>query len=432
MKKKILFFCSQGEASYEGLNIDRWYGHKRCPLLTGDVRMTAIWKANYANTTRRDLWLLDEEDETTLLSPVGDYDTNVQISSAKGILDLTANLADGDTVTIGTKVYTFQDTLTDVDGNVKIGATQNNTVDNFASAIDLSGVAGTDYATSMTVNTDVTGARASGDLNVTAIVRGPSENSIVTTETSAVASWGGATLSGGEDDFNDWLIGESIGSGHAYQTQLYCQITGSKMQGINGIRWGSVWVSNAIQTDGNVAPTWDNVVTGTQRMDAIDKIPDSTRTGDYSISVIGSNSTSGGSGIIYGHGYNANGGGGRLHCDRSTNKRLFEYRNHAGTTIVYIDLASQVDDNEIRSMGYSVIDDVAYVYLNGVFVDSVDVTGLRNSLNWQWGGFTFMSGRASEKRMSGDFTVMRLALRGWTADEWTQLHEADQETFNLP
>ena len=52
-----------------------------------------------------------------------DVDGNVFIgpdATATGVFTSAAVLADGDTVTIGSKVYTFQDILTDVDGNVFI------------------------------------------------------------------------------------------------------------------------------------------------------------------------------------------------------------------------------------------------------------------------------------------------------------------------
>jgi hypothetical protein len=68
---------------------------------------------------------------------------------------LTGTPVDGSTVTIGSKVYTFQDTLTNVDGNVKIGANPAACVANLIAAINLAAGAGTTYATAMTLNADV-------------------------------------------------------------------------------------------------------------------------------------------------------------------------------------------------------------------------------------------------------------------------------------
>jgi len=67
-----------------------------------------------------------------------------------------SNFQDGDTVTLGSRTYTFQDTLTDVDGNIHIGANLNETLDRLMFATQNSGgVSGTDYAASMTANLDV-------------------------------------------------------------------------------------------------------------------------------------------------------------------------------------------------------------------------------------------------------------------------------------
>lgn len=118
--------------------------------------------------------------------------------AATGILTLTANAADGETVTIGTKTYTFQATLTNVDGNVLIGATASDSLDNLIAAINLAAGAGTLYAASTTANGFVSAAAGAGDtMDVTALKAGTFGNTIATTETLANGSWGGATLSGG-------------------------------------------------------------------------------------------------------------------------------------------------------------------------------------------------------------------------------------------
>ncbi len=132
------------------------------------------------------------------------------IIAATGVLTLTANATDTETVTIDTKVYTFQTTLTDVDGNVLIGATASDSLDNLIAAITLGAGAGTLYAASTTLHPTVTAAAGVGDtLDATAKTLGTNGNSIATTETLASGSWGGATLSGGtngiKEDFNGHL-----------------------------------------------------------------------------------------------------------------------------------------------------------------------------------------------------------------------------------
>jgi hypothetical protein len=103
---------------------------------------------------------------------------------AQGTLTMDTLPTDGDTYTIGGKTYTFQTTLTDVDGNVNIGGTLAQAKLNLVAAMDLSGVAGTDYATSMTAHPSVDAAAFSGnDCVLTAKVGGPSGNAIATTET---------------------------------------------------------------------------------------------------------------------------------------------------------------------------------------------------------------------------------------------------------
>jgi hypothetical protein len=104
--------------------------------------------------------------------------------------------SDGETVTIDGKVYTFKTALTDVDGNVLIGASFATALANLSAAINLGAGAGTLYAASTTLHPTVVGNGAS-PLVVTAKISGAGGNAITTTETGANLSWGGATLSGG-------------------------------------------------------------------------------------------------------------------------------------------------------------------------------------------------------------------------------------------
>lgn len=124
--------------------------------------------------------------------------------NASAIQTLTndgTNVSNGDTVTAGTKVYTFQTVLTNVDGNVKIGASNTASMTNLFHAINASGgTPGTDYATAMTANTQFTATNPTGTtVVVTAIASGLAGNAIATTETSSHLSWGAATATGGTD-----------------------------------------------------------------------------------------------------------------------------------------------------------------------------------------------------------------------------------------
>lgn len=119
---------------------------------------------------------------------------------ATGVLTSSANYSDTETVTIGTRVYTMQAALTAGDGHVKISTTEALTLANLTHAINGSGgVPGTDYnvtAPDPDVTATNNGVHA---LTVTAIVVGLAGNSIASTETSATAAWGAATLTGGTD-----------------------------------------------------------------------------------------------------------------------------------------------------------------------------------------------------------------------------------------
>jgi hypothetical protein len=106
--------------------------------------------------------------------------------------------SDGDTVTIGTKVYTFKTALTPTEGEVLINSTADAALLNLIRAINHSGTANTDYKVAA-ANTQVTAATSvtSHAFKVTAITPGSGGNAIATTETSSHLSWGGVVLAGG-------------------------------------------------------------------------------------------------------------------------------------------------------------------------------------------------------------------------------------------
>lgn len=120
---------------------------------------------------------------------------------ATATLTLTGNTLDGLTVNVGGKVYTFQATLTDVDGNVHVGASASDSLDNLIDAVNLGAGAGTDYATSMTLNPAVSAAAGAGDtMDVTAKTAvGSAGNSIVVGDGTlgSEGGWGQTTLTGG-------------------------------------------------------------------------------------------------------------------------------------------------------------------------------------------------------------------------------------------
>lgn len=109
----------------------------------------------------------------------------------KGVLTLSGQPGNTETVTVGTKVYTFQTTLTNVNGNVKIGGSVSESIDNLIAAINLdSSLAGTGYAAAMTAQPE--SIRAQAGPGNTMVVRGSAAST--STETLTNGSWGAATL----------------------------------------------------------------------------------------------------------------------------------------------------------------------------------------------------------------------------------------------
>lgn len=129
--------------------------------------------------------------------------TALDTVDATETLTLTGQPLNNETVSIDGKVYTFQTTLTDVDGNVLISAVDaSGSLDNLIAAITLGSGAGTAYATSMTRHLSCTAVAGAGDtMIVTARVPGTAGNSFVLAETLTNGSWGGGAvvLSGGVD-----------------------------------------------------------------------------------------------------------------------------------------------------------------------------------------------------------------------------------------
>lgn len=116
-----------------------------------------------------------------------------------GGFDIYYNALDTETVTIDSKTYTFQDVLTNVDGNVQIGADAEESLGNLIAAINLDAGAGTKYAAATTEHPTVGAAIgvAVNEMSATADATGEGGNVLATTETLSNGSWGAATLLGG-------------------------------------------------------------------------------------------------------------------------------------------------------------------------------------------------------------------------------------------
>jgi len=125
--------------------------------------------------------------------------------AASSIITGTANIADGDTVTIDSggnqRVYRFKTIMVaayDVQRHATLLSTS---LANLKAAIDASGTPGVEYFAGTLAHPTVSGSTLTAtQLTVVADAAGIGGNSIVTTETSSVLSWVGATLSGGVTD----------------------------------------------------------------------------------------------------------------------------------------------------------------------------------------------------------------------------------------
>jgi hypothetical protein len=124
--------------------------------------------------------------------------------AASGVLTSdNTNVSNNDTVTIGSRVYTFKTNLTapTTANEVHIGADADGSLTNLAAAINGTGTPGTDYGSATPVNTQVSsGAVAAHAITVTALVAGTDGNAIATTEAAAHLSWGAATLASGANN----------------------------------------------------------------------------------------------------------------------------------------------------------------------------------------------------------------------------------------
>lgn len=118
---------------------------------------------------------------------------------AAGKLTATANPLDTETLTLGVTLYTFQAALTAGAGHVKIGADLAATLVNLAKAINLNGIAGTDYGVGTVIHPTVSAVAKPASLLVTAKTGGVAGNAIASTETVTGATFGAATLAGGAD-----------------------------------------------------------------------------------------------------------------------------------------------------------------------------------------------------------------------------------------
>ncbi len=120
--------------------------------------------------------------------------------AAVGLLDVTGDPIDGNTVTIDGKVYTWNTVLDTDDGDLLLGADAAASIVNLIAAITLGSGSGTLYAVATTLHPSVTASQGTGDTMVaTAKAAGDIGNGIATISTMASGDWDDATLLLGVD-----------------------------------------------------------------------------------------------------------------------------------------------------------------------------------------------------------------------------------------
>lgn len=143
-------------------------------------------------------------------------------SYATGVLTTTANFVANDVVRIGSVYYQFTSGSVDTgspagtSGNpwlVKLGGSTQISLDNLYDAINGIGTAGLTYSTVLVSNPEAYASQKTAPtLEVRALEAGVAGNSIATTETSANASWGAATLAdGGASGFEEVAVPDDDG-----------------------------------------------------------------------------------------------------------------------------------------------------------------------------------------------------------------------------
>lgn len=117
---------------------------------------------------------------------------------ARGTLTLALNVSNGETVLIDSKTYVFVNTLTGVDGQVKIGVSKEESIANLIAAINLDGTPNSQYTTQTTLHPTVYAKVGSTTAKLLAIAKvgGVAGNSIVLGESLVGAGnqWDAATL----------------------------------------------------------------------------------------------------------------------------------------------------------------------------------------------------------------------------------------------
>jgi hypothetical protein len=158
--------------------------------------------------------------------------------------------SNNDTVTIGTRVYTYKTTLTGAAYEVLIGVSASVALDNLKSAINGTAGAGTTYGTGTVAHTTF---EATTKTSTTLLIEARLSGTLTTatTEASTHLSWGAATVTGG----GTWASATGTIRGCAYTNSTTVALTCTPTTtGQNG-------VEHRLQATNAIGTTTTNAVT---------------------------------------------------------------------------------------------------------------------------------------------------------------------------
>ncbi len=145
------------------------------------------------------------------------------VKSQGTITQSVGDVSNNDTVTIDGKVYTFQTTLTNVDGHVLIADTASHTLDNLVAAINKGAGAGTNYALATSKHTTVSAAKGtSATVIITALKGGTDGDAITLAKSAAHYAVDAATLgttTAGVDPTADEIVDALVATINASATE---------------------------------------------------------------------------------------------------------------------------------------------------------------------------------------------------------------------
>ncbi|MBY0560007.1 hypothetical protein [Hyphomicrobium sp.] len=170
---------------------------------------------------------------------IGQHGTVVDWAVASGtaataVLTFTAQPDDAATVEVAGKTYTFQMALTNVAGNVLIGAALADTIQNLLNAINGAGMPGTAYAAATVKHALVSATATATALTVTAVSPGSAGNALTVASSGTDAVWGATTLAGGTNvasntDFIGYAI-EVVTGGASGDAEVQVVVAASPRQ----------------------------------------------------------------------------------------------------------------------------------------------------------------------------------------------------------